>query len=204
VFRQIKQARGFRQFLLRGFEKVRAEWALVCTAHNLSQTRPKVESARSTAPGSWGSVNRELGATKPRYGPPMPPSACPIRASRDNLDRLLARFHITYHRTETAPINILTIRGTTGVDCRNNTFTQIVRVRLPYSSLAPLSQWKVSNPIRAAVGIYDRRFNLSVKCSWTPTLRSPRTVAPICNTCRKYAAIASLVGQTAFQLDEFW
>ena len=35
VFGQIKQARGFRQFLLRGIEKVRAEWALVCTAHNL-------------------------------------------------------------------------------------------------------------------------------------------------------------------------
>ena len=35
VFGQIKQARGFRQFLLRGFEKVRAEWAIVCTAHNL-------------------------------------------------------------------------------------------------------------------------------------------------------------------------
>jgi len=35
VFGQIKQARGFRQFLLRGFEKVCAEWALICTAHNL-------------------------------------------------------------------------------------------------------------------------------------------------------------------------
>ena len=35
VFGQIKQARGFRQFLLRGLEKVRAEWAIVCTAHNL-------------------------------------------------------------------------------------------------------------------------------------------------------------------------
>ena len=35
VFGQIKQARGFRQFLLRGVEKVRAEWAIVCTAHNL-------------------------------------------------------------------------------------------------------------------------------------------------------------------------
>jgi transposase len=35
VFGQIKQARGFRQFLLRGLEKVRAEWALICTAHNL-------------------------------------------------------------------------------------------------------------------------------------------------------------------------
>src|SRR6202048_1784929 len=35
VFGQIKQARGFRQFLLRGVEKVRAEWAMICTAHNL-------------------------------------------------------------------------------------------------------------------------------------------------------------------------
>lgn len=35
VFGQIKQARGFRQFLLRGLDKVRCEWALVCTAHNL-------------------------------------------------------------------------------------------------------------------------------------------------------------------------
>jgi len=35
VFGQIKQARGFRQFLLRGIDKVRAEWAIVCTAHNL-------------------------------------------------------------------------------------------------------------------------------------------------------------------------
>ena len=35
VFGQIKQARGFRQFLLRGVEKVRAEWAMICTTHNL-------------------------------------------------------------------------------------------------------------------------------------------------------------------------
>jgi hypothetical protein len=37
VFGQIKQARGFRQFLLRGMEKVRAEWAMICTAHNLTK-----------------------------------------------------------------------------------------------------------------------------------------------------------------------
>jgi transposase len=37
VIGQIKQARGFRQFLLRGFAKVEAEWALVCTAHNLTK-----------------------------------------------------------------------------------------------------------------------------------------------------------------------
>jgi hypothetical protein len=35
VFGQIKQARGFRQFLLRVVDKVRAEWALICAAHNL-------------------------------------------------------------------------------------------------------------------------------------------------------------------------
>lgn len=37
VIGQIKHARGFRQFLLRGFLKVAAEWALVCTAHNLTK-----------------------------------------------------------------------------------------------------------------------------------------------------------------------
>jgi len=35
VFGQIKQAMGFRQFLLRGLAKVKAEWQLVCLAHNL-------------------------------------------------------------------------------------------------------------------------------------------------------------------------
>jgi hypothetical protein len=35
VFGQIKAPRGFRQFLLRRPEKVRAEWAMICTAHNL-------------------------------------------------------------------------------------------------------------------------------------------------------------------------
>jgi hypothetical protein len=35
--------------------------------------------------------------------------------------------------------NFLT--GMTGFDCRNDTFAQIVGIRLPHSSLAPLSQW---------------------------------------------------------------
>jgi transposase len=35
VFGQIKQARGFRQFLLRGFDKVQGEWSLVCSTHNI-------------------------------------------------------------------------------------------------------------------------------------------------------------------------
>ncbi len=50
VFGQIKQARGFRQFLLRGVEKVQAEWSIVCSAHNLlklAQGRT-LSAARST------------------------------------------------------------------------------------------------------------------------------------------------------------
>lgn len=35
VFGQIKQARGFRQFLLRGKKKVQGEWSLVCMTHNI-------------------------------------------------------------------------------------------------------------------------------------------------------------------------
>jgi hypothetical protein len=37
VFGQIKHGRGFRQFLLRGLGKVRGEWALLCTVHNLTK-----------------------------------------------------------------------------------------------------------------------------------------------------------------------
>jgi len=35
VFGQIKEARGMRRFLHRGLEKVAAEWAMICMAHNL-------------------------------------------------------------------------------------------------------------------------------------------------------------------------
>jgi transposase len=35
VFGQIKQARGFRRFSLRGLAKVQAEWAFVCVTHNI-------------------------------------------------------------------------------------------------------------------------------------------------------------------------
>ncbi|HEQ60483.1 MAG TPA: IS1182 family transposase [Firmicutes bacterium] len=35
VFGQIKEVRGFRRFSLRGLEKVRAEWTLICLTHNL-------------------------------------------------------------------------------------------------------------------------------------------------------------------------
>jgi len=35
VFGQIKQARGFVRFSLRGLEKMQGEWTLVCLTHNL-------------------------------------------------------------------------------------------------------------------------------------------------------------------------
>ena len=35
MFGQIKEARGFRGFLLRGLRKVESEWSMVCAAHNL-------------------------------------------------------------------------------------------------------------------------------------------------------------------------
>jgi transposase len=35
VFGEIKEARKFRRFSVRGLEKVRAEWALLCATHNL-------------------------------------------------------------------------------------------------------------------------------------------------------------------------
>jgi hypothetical protein len=35
VIGQIEHARGFRQFLPRGFEKVQGEWSCVCTMDNV-------------------------------------------------------------------------------------------------------------------------------------------------------------------------
>ena len=54
VFGQIKQARGFRQFLLRGLENVAAEWAIVCTAHNLLKLAKgwSLSAVRPTASGT--------------------------------------------------------------------------------------------------------------------------------------------------------
>ena len=68
VFGQIKEGRGFRQFLMRGLEKVNGEWSLICTGHNLL----KLFRCGRLAPGSaWatrltervGCPPRQLGAT---------------------------------------------------------------------------------------------------------------------------------------------
>ena len=49
---RIKQARGFRQFLMRGLDKVAHEWGLVCLAHNmlkLAQRRSRSAPMLATA-----------------------------------------------------------------------------------------------------------------------------------------------------------
>jgi len=54
VFGQIKAARGFVRFLLRGLAKVKGEWELVALAHNLRrlfQARPRVEAVLSGVRG---------------------------------------------------------------------------------------------------------------------------------------------------------
>jgi transposase len=45
VFGQIKSARGIRRFLLRGLEKVSAEWQLICLTHNLLKIWRRFSSA---------------------------------------------------------------------------------------------------------------------------------------------------------------
>jgi hypothetical protein len=37
VFGRIKQDWGFRRFTLRGLEKVKTEWGLLCIAHNIAK-----------------------------------------------------------------------------------------------------------------------------------------------------------------------
>ena len=73
VFGQIKQARGFRQFLLRGLEKVNREWLLICTGHNLlelfrygadapvaAQAKGAAESIRKSAGFANGVIFKKL------------------------------------------------------------------------------------------------------------------------------------------------
>ncbi len=52
VFGQIKQGRGFRQFLLRGLDKVEAEWLLICTGHNLLKLFGSSLNRPGRAPGN--------------------------------------------------------------------------------------------------------------------------------------------------------
>ena len=46
VFGMIKSARGIHKFLLRGLEKVSAEWQLICLTHNLLKIWRRAQSRR--------------------------------------------------------------------------------------------------------------------------------------------------------------
>jgi transposase len=51
VFGQIKSVRGIRQFLLRGLEKVSAEWQLICLTHNLLKIWRRISGVRASSGG---------------------------------------------------------------------------------------------------------------------------------------------------------
>ena len=70
AFGQIKAGRGFRQFLLRGLEKVQGEWSLICTGHKPAQAVP----LRPTGPRiSMGyPSNRARGMSTPPVGNDVP------------------------------------------------------------------------------------------------------------------------------------
>ena len=60
VFGQIKEAQGFRRFLLRGMEKVSGEWSLVCTTHNLLKLFRATFKARDLASAAARTSQRLL------------------------------------------------------------------------------------------------------------------------------------------------
>ena len=79
VFGQIKQGRGLRQFLLRGLDRVKAEWLLICTGHNLL----KLFGSGFNRPG------RARGKGRPKsIGSPAWVTKTPILATLLELDRL--------------------------------------------------------------------------------------------------------------------
>ena len=81
VFGQIKQGRGFRQFLLRGLEKVNREWSLICTGHNLLKLfrfgsgpaapgRPRSLGQNPLLPATWPML-RQWGCYRPKRTKPV-------------------------------------------------------------------------------------------------------------------------------------
>ena len=63
VFGQIKQGRGYRQFLLRGMRQVRGEWALICTAHNVRKLWTALRRRRSRPGDGLRALRDEQKAT---------------------------------------------------------------------------------------------------------------------------------------------
>ena len=66
VFGQIKQARNFRQFSLRGFQAVAAEWQLVCLTHNLLKLARQRRAKTSPVSAPPGTRRRSPGHSSTR------------------------------------------------------------------------------------------------------------------------------------------
>ena len=85
VFGQIKQGRGFRQFLLRGLAKVQGEWSLICTGHNLLKLfrhgpgRPGRLRNQSPFPISPKAARLDMGEFRRRLSA-FPIAPCPLMA----------------------------------------------------------------------------------------------------------------------------
>jgi transposase len=65
VFGQIKGARGFRQFSLRGLDAVRDEWKLICLTHNLLKLFRAGATPRPTQGGAPSRDTRATGLLSP-------------------------------------------------------------------------------------------------------------------------------------------
>jgi hypothetical protein len=65
VFGIIKSAFGFRQFLLRGLDKVRGEWSLVTMAYNMK----RLFALAGAAGGPKGVVTADIEAVAAQFGP---------------------------------------------------------------------------------------------------------------------------------------
>ncbi len=80
VFGQIKQGRGFRQFLLRGLEKVNREWLLICAGHNLLKLFRFGAGRPGNAPGRGSNLRSprlavgQFPRTLPAFTNPHPPT----------------------------------------------------------------------------------------------------------------------------------
>ena len=78
-FGQIKEARGFRRFLLRGMPKVRLEWSLVCTTHNLLKL---FRASAGGEPATAGQAQAGLATAAQAVGPAGDPGVGPRARER--------------------------------------------------------------------------------------------------------------------------
>lgn len=100
VFGQIKEARGFRRFLLRGLDNIRGEWHLVCVTQNL------LKLWRYT----WAPITVSSDAMAP-YGPAMALGQVSCRLCTDHVHPKPTRFQRYGHSVRT---DCLAHQGSTG------------------------------------------------------------------------------------------